>query len=148
MDFIFEQYSNVSVNVLAIGGGKEKLYILRKAKFNDQRRTANLLLIFEDDKRHYVAIKNLSRLHASSNSDGKRRDHFCLNCLQRFHSEESKNTHFEYCTENKAVRIDLPQENSFMRFHSGQYHFKVPLSSILTSKRFLKVWRKRLILIF
>ena len=33
---IFEQDNNVSVNVLAIGGGKEKHYILRKSKFNDQ----------------------------------------------------------------------------------------------------------------
>ena len=57
---VFEQNNNVSVNVLAIGGGKEKLYILRKAKFNNQRRTTNLLLTVQDEKRHYVAIKNLS----------------------------------------------------------------------------------------
>ena len=49
---IFDQNNNVSVNVLAIEEGKEKFYILRKAKFYNQRRTANLLLIVEDEKRH------------------------------------------------------------------------------------------------
>ena len=34
-----------SINILAIELGKEKLYILRKAKFDNQRRTANLLPI-------------------------------------------------------------------------------------------------------
>ena len=34
---IFEQNYNVSVNVLAMGGGKEKHYIFRKAKFDNQR---------------------------------------------------------------------------------------------------------------
>ena len=57
---VFKQNNNVSVNVLAIGGEKKKLYILRKAKFDNQRRTTNLLLIANDKKRHYVTIKNLS----------------------------------------------------------------------------------------
>ena len=57
---VFKQNNNISVNVLAIGGGKEKLYILRRAKFNSRRRTTNLLLIVKDEKRHYTAIKNLS----------------------------------------------------------------------------------------
>ena len=63
------------------------LYILRKAKFNDQRRMASLLLIVQEEKRHYAAFKNLSCLLVSSNSDGKRREHFGLNCLQGFHSD-------------------------------------------------------------
>ena len=52
--------------------------------------------------------------------------HFCLNCLQGFPSEESRNKHFECCIDNELVMTDMPQENSFMRFHSGQYQFKVP----------------------
>ena len=34
---IFERKNDVSVNVLAIGGGKEKLYILIKSKFDSQK---------------------------------------------------------------------------------------------------------------
>ena len=49
--------------------------------------------------------------------------------------------------DNEAVRIDMPEENSFVRFHSGQYQFKVPFAiysdfeAILES--LFKVWRKR-----
>ena len=73
-------WKNIFVNVLAIEGGKKKLYILRKAKFDGQR-TANLLLIANDEKRHYASIKNLSQLLVSSNSDGKRRKHLYLKWL-------------------------------------------------------------------
>ena len=76
--------------------------------------------------RHYVAIKNLSRLLRSSNSEHHNKHYFCLNCLQGFHSEESRNKHFECCADNKVVRIDIPKGNSFVTFHSGQYKFKVP----------------------
>ena len=40
---IFESKNDVSVNVLATEEGKEKLYILRRAKFDNQRRTDDLL---------------------------------------------------------------------------------------------------------
>ena len=89
---------------------------------------ANLLLTANDEKKHYAAIKNLSRLLGSSNSRHGHQQHFCLNCLQGFQSEESRNKHYEYCADNEAVRIDMPEENSFVRFHSGQYQFKVPFA--------------------
>ena len=67
----------MSVNVLAIGGGEEKLYIFRKPTFDNKMTTANLLLVDEEWKRHYAAIKNLSQLLASSNSEHQRKQHFC-----------------------------------------------------------------------
>ena len=78
-----------------------------------------------EDKRHYTAIKSLSRLLGDSNSKRGHKQHFCLNCLQGFHSEESRDNHFEYCKENEAVRIEMPKEGSFVEFHDGQNKFKV-----------------------
>ena len=111
----------MSVNILGILG--EKIYILRKSKFVGQR-TVNLLLIAKYEKKHHAAVKNLSQLPTSSN--GEHQQHFYLNCLQGFHSEASRDKHVKYCVDHRAVRIDMPEENSFVRFHSGQYHFKVP----------------------
>ena len=88
---------------------------------------ANLILISHDEKKHYAAIKNLSQLLASSNGGNGQQQHFCLTCLQGFPNEESRNKHFEYCKDHEAVRIDMPEENSFVRFHSGQYQFEDPL---------------------
>ena len=108
---IFERKNDVSVNVLATGEGKEKLYVLRKSKF-DCQRTTTLVLIANDEKKHYAAIKNLSRLLRSSTSKHCCQQHFCPNCLQGFHSKESRDRHYEYCVDNEAVRIDMPEENS------------------------------------
>ena len=78
----FEKNNNISVNVLGVK--EQKPYICRKSKYNDQN---NLLLINDGEKRHYTAIKSLSRLLGNSNRKHGHKQHFCLNCLQGFHSE-------------------------------------------------------------
>ena len=47
---------------------------------------------------------------ASSNSKHKRKLHFCLNYLQGFHSEQSRDNHFKHCKENEAVMIEMPKK--------------------------------------
>ena len=93
----FKKKNNISVNVLGVEG--KKPYPLRISKYSGQK-TVNLLLITDGEKRHYTANKSLSRLLGSSNSKHRRKQHFCLNCLQGFHSEESRDNHFEYCKNN------------------------------------------------
>ena len=86
----------------------------------------SIFFITDGEKRHYTAIKCLTRLLASSNSKHKHKQHFCLNCLQGFHLEESRDKHYEYCKDSEAVRIEIPKEGSFVEFHDGQNQFKVP----------------------
>ena len=119
----FEKNNNISIYVLGVEG--QKPYICRKLKYNDQKNVVVLLLIDDWEKKHYTGIKSLSRLLGSSNRKHKRKQHFCLNCLQGFHSEESRDKHFEYCKDNEAVRIEMPKEGSFVKFHDGQNLFKV-----------------------
>ena len=64
---IFEWKNNMSVNVLGISG--EKIYILKKSKFDSHSRNGNLLLIDNDEKKHYAMIKNMSQLLASKNGE-------------------------------------------------------------------------------
>ena len=45
-----------------------------------------------DSEDHYTAIKSLSRLLGNSNSKHGHKQHFCLNCLQGFHSKESRDS--------------------------------------------------------
>ena len=110
----FEKNNNIAVNVFGIKG--QKICICRKLKYNDGR----MLLITDGKKRHYTAIKDLSRLLGVSNSKHGHKQHFCLNCSQGFHSEESRDNHFEYCKDNEAVRIEMAKEGSFVEFHDGQ----------------------------
>ena len=86
------------------------------------------MLIDDGERRHYTAIKSLSRLLGDSNSKHGHKQHFCLNCLQGFHSETSRDKHFEYCKDNEAVRTEMPKEGLFVEFHDGQNQFKVPFT--------------------
>ena len=116
---------SIAVNVLAIGKGKE-LYVCRRSKHFNREQAVNLLLLEDKEKRHYVAIKSLSRLLSRENSRHDGSQHFCINCLQGFHSEESRDRHFEFCSDNDAVRVEMPESGSVLKFHDGQYQFKVP----------------------
>ena len=89
-------------------------------------REINLLMVSEDGIRHYTAIKSLSRLLSSKNSNTKRKQHFCMNCLQGFTQESSRDQHQVYCEDNESVRVEMPKQGSTVEFKDGQNQFKVP----------------------
>ena len=87
----------------------------------------NLLMVFEDGINHYTAIKSFkSRLLKSSNTKHKCKQHFCMNCLQGFTQQSSRDQHQVYCEDNESVRIDMPKQGSTIEFKDGQNQFKVP----------------------
>ena len=112
----FETRNNISVNVLAAEG--RDIYIHRKG----QRvgREINLLMVSEDGIRHYTAIKSLSRLLSSKNSNTKHKQHFCMNCLQGFTQESSRDHHQVYCENNESVRVEMPKQGSTVELKNGQ----------------------------
>ena len=79
----FETRNNVSVNILAVEG--RDIYIHRKgqrmgpagpgSRSDPMGREINLLLVYEDGIQHYTAIKSLSRLLSSKNSNTKCKQH-------------------------------------------------------------------------
>ena len=86
----------------------------------------NLLMVCEDGIRHYTAIKSLSRLLSSKNSNTKHKQHFCMNCLQGFTQESSRDQHQVYCEDNESVRVEMPKQGSTVEFKDGQNQFRVP----------------------
>ena len=87
-----------------------------------------MLLISENDKWHYTAIKSLSRLLSSSNSKHKHKQYFCNNCLQGFTQESSRDEHQVYSEDNETVRVEMPQKGLTVEFYDGQNQFKVPFT--------------------
>ena len=102
----------------------KQVYICRKGKEYD--RVANLMLITDQNSKHYVAIKSLSRLLHSSNTKNEKKQHFCINCLQGFNEKKSRDEHSVYCRNNEAVRIEMPNRTPIVKYLDGQYQFKVP----------------------
>ena len=118
----FETRNNISVNVLAVEG--RDIYIHRKGQ--RMGREINLLMVSEDGINHYTAIKSLSKLLKSSNTKHKCKQHFCMNCLQGFMQESSRDQHQVYCEDNESVRVEMPKQGSTVEFKDGQNQFKVP----------------------
>ena len=118
----FESRNEITINILAVED--KKVYICRKGK--EYTRSANLMLITDGNRNHYVAIKSLARLLSSQNSKHKESQPSCTNCLQGFAMEISRNEHYVYCKSNEAVRIEMPVKKPTVEYSYGQYQFKVP----------------------
>ena len=95
----FESRNQISINILAVED--RKIYIHRKGAPYD--RIANLMIITENNRKHYVAVKSLSRLLSSNNNKHNGAQYFCMNCLQGYSDEISRDEHVRYCRSNETV---------------------------------------------
>ena len=118
----FESRNQILINILAVED--RQIYICRKG--GNYERLINLMLITESNRKHCVAIQSLSRLLSSQNTKHNGKEHFCMNCLQGFWEESSRNEHIGYCKDNESVRIEIPQKNPIVQYSDGQFQFKVP----------------------
>ena len=82
----FESRNEIMINILALED--KKVYICRKGKEYD--RVANLMLIMDHNKKHYIAIKSFKKLLSRQNSKHKESQTFCINCLQGFAEQKSR----------------------------------------------------------
>ena len=83
-------------------------------------------MIGDGEKRHYTAIKNISRLLSKLNGKTRLAHHYCVNCLNGFWTASARDKHYEYCSSNGHARVNMPtEEEKWLKFHDGQYQFKV-----------------------
>ena len=84
-------------------------------------------MIEDGERRHHTAIKNISRLLSKLNEKTKRAYHFCINCLNGFRTGSARDKHYVYCSTNGHVKVKMATEKEkWLKFHNGQYQFKVP----------------------
>ena len=129
----FERKNDVCVNLLGVE--ERQIYILRMGKYDPEKEEVILLLIADEERRHYVAVKNLNRLLRSKSISQKCKQYFCMNCLQGFSFEESRDKHLQYCIDNEVVRVEMPRANSFIK-----------LKDVAPSRQFFATTQKRLAL--
>ena len=91
------------------------------------KKRVNLLMIVDGEERHYTAIKSISRLLKSLNATHKGAYHFCMNCLNGFRTESARDKHYESCSSNGHVKVNMPSEKEKrLKFRDGQYQFMLP----------------------
>ena len=118
----------IAVNVLFSKKKSQNIYTVRRSEHNMEcKKQVNLLMIEDGGKRHYTAIKNISRLLSKLNGRTRRAYHFCMNCLNGFQTASARDKHYEYWSSNGHVKVTMPtEEEKWLKFHDGQYQFKVP----------------------
>ena len=79
---LIEDRFNMNVNVFGYENKVYPLYISKKC----HAQTLNLLLTTQDDKSHYVIIKDFNPL-MSKGTKGQHKKHHCMYCLQSFTKE-------------------------------------------------------------
>ena len=122
--------AGIAVNVLFRNetSPKKDIFTVRRSEHNVKcKKQVNLLMIEESKKRHYIAIKSISRLLKSLNPTHKGAYQFCMSCLNGFWTASARDKHYEYCSSNGHVKVNMPTgKEKWLKFHDGQYQFKVP----------------------
>ena len=117
---------NPSISITVLGYDGKDIYPLRNSKCANRKHNIVLMLIEENEVKHYCLVKSTSRLLSSQVTKGKRKVHFCLRCLNPFWCQEALSKHEEYCGEYESVKIELPKEGTMLKFRNYFHAEKVP----------------------
>ena len=117
---------NPNVSITVFGYERKIVYPLRNSYNTDREHNIILILIKEEGVNHYCLVKNLSRLLSSQVSKHKEKHHFCMRCLNAFWTHKSLNKHQEYCGKHEAVKINMPEERTMLKFKNYYRGEKVP----------------------
>ena len=83
-------------------------------------------MITDNEKWHYLAVKNISGLlrGITSNHDG---DFYCLNCFHSYTTEKKLKKHQRICKWHDFCHIKMPDENSkILKYNPGEKSLKHP----------------------
>ena len=126
IDRFEKQNPDISITVLSFNE-KDKVHPLRVSEHVYNRKVDIILLLIErDGVKHYCLVKNSSRLLSKQTSAHKKGTHICFRCLNPFWTHKSLEKHWEYCRNHKAVKINMPEKGTMLRFKHHERSEKIP----------------------
>ena len=134
---IVEERININVNVFGYKNRVFPLYVSKKSnESNEQALT--VLLISNEEKSHYVFIKDFNRLmYSEIKTKNQHKKHFCMSCLQNFTTKEILNNHRERClliNDTQAVKY----ETEIIKFKNFDKQIPIPFKIYADSECLLK----------
>ena len=121
-----KQNPNISITVLGYNE-KDKVHPLSVSEYvYNREHNIILLLIEKDGVKHYCLVKNPSRLLSKQISAHKEGTHLCFRCLNSFWCHKTLEKHWEYCRNQEAVKINMPEKGTMLRFKHHERSEKVP----------------------
>ena len=111
-----EKQSSIKISVFGYEERQPYPIHISKETFEDQ---INLLLITEDEKKHYVLIRGFNRFMYNQ-SKHQHRKHFGLSCLQYFLSKDVLEKHTTTCLIiNGKQAVNMPKEGeNILKFNN------------------------------
>ena len=122
-----EKQNSIRINVSGYEEEQPFPIHISKEKFEDQM---NLLLITNDEKRHYVLIKDFNKFMYNQ-SKHRERKHFCMYCLQCFSSESILVKHTSNCLTiygNQAIKMPKNGDNILKL---NNFHKQLPVPFVI-----------------
>ena len=111
VNVLFSNKKSKKKNIYTVCGSEHKV----KCK-----KQVNLLMTVDGEERHYTAIKGIPRLLKPLNATHKGAYHFYMNCLIGFRTAPARDKHYEYCSSNGYVKVNMStEEGKFLKFHDG-----------------------------
>ena len=125
-----EDQNDFAINIFKLGEKKGEIrneYLSDKWYNVAEDKRVNLGRFENDDKQHYVLIKNISALIISSNLH---KSHVCFNCLNFFSSRKSLSRHFEVCQKNDPNTVCMPEKHKdkVVEFRNFKSKLKSPFT--------------------
>ena len=122
-----EKQNSIRINVFGYENGQPFPIHISKEIFEDQMI---LLLITEDEKKHYVLIKDFNAFMYNQTKH-KEKKHFCMFCLKCFSSERILANHVNNClTINGAQAINMPKQGeNILKFNN--FHKQLPVPFVI-----------------
>ena len=123
-----EKRNEININVFGYENKQPYPIFVSKETYD---RELNLLLITENDNKHYVLIKDFNRFMFNQTKH-EHRKHFCMHCLQCFSSEEVLSTHKDNCIQaNGTQAVKMPhKDNNILKFNNFHKQQPVPFATL------------------
>ena len=122
-----EKQNEININVFGYEDKQPYPIYVSKEKYKDH---INMLLITENENKHYVLIKDFNKFMYNQTKN-KERKHFCMHCLQCFSSERVLTDHKENCIQvNGTQAIKMPDKNNnILKFNN--FHKQLPVPFVI-----------------
>ena len=122
-----EKQNETNINVFGYENKQPYPIYVSKEKYDNQM---NLLLITENENKHYVLIKDFNSFMYNKTKH-KETKHFCMHCLQGFSSERVLNNHKDNCIQvNGTQAIKMPdKDNNILEFNN--FHKQQPVPFVI-----------------
>jgi hypothetical protein len=132
--------ADISVNVLSVAKKPDNFHILYLSQNPNRLHQVNLLLLESNNRKHYVLVKNMSRLIAGrTKHNGK--SFVCNSCLHAFRYSAALENHKPYCRTNAPQQVYYPnpakEEEVIVKFRDVKKMHKLPFYLVCDFESFL-----------